>query len=203
MGVMKSTTNLKFCGYYLAPAPSRPTSGWMSQRVALVGQGWGIAPLYVGQQTTGPGSHVVTEAQGKRDGRDAVQLMQSEGFSPGTWIYLDLENGSPFPTNQQKYVRAWVETIDNGNIYRGGVYCSHTIAHGVRTVCPSARLWVFKVTTTSPHPVPGPPYPTPNPSGSGIADAHIWQLHQNAQIQVQGNTMIVDLNSGLTSDPGS
>jgi hypothetical protein len=202
MASMKSTTNLEWCGFYLAPAPSHSNTSWMPQRAAIVGQGWGIAPLYVGQQTIGPGSHVVTKAQGVKDGNNAVQLMQTAGFPSGTWIYLDLENGPPFPPNQQNYVDAWVKTVDASNVCRGGVYCSHLLANAVQALCPSARLWVFKVPTTSPHPVPPPPFPTPNPSGSGFPAAHIWQREQNARIQVLGSPLIVDLNSALNADPG-
>jgi hypothetical protein len=203
MATLKSTTNLKWCGFYLAPAPSHPNTGWMPRRAALVAQGWGIAPLYVGQQTTGPGSHVVTKAQGKIDGRHAVQLLSMAGFTPGTFVFLDLENGTPFPTNQKNYVAAWAQAIEDDGTFRPGVYCSHLLASDVHNLVPSARLWVFKVTTTSPHPVPGPTYPTPHPSGSGFSGAHIWQLHQNAQTTVAGSALIIDLNSALTADPGS
>lgn len=202
MATLKSTTNLKWCGFYLAPSPSHPNTGWMSQRATLVGQGWGIAPLYVGQQTTGPGSHTVTKAQGKIDGQDAVQLLQSAGFPPGTFVFLDLENGTPFPTNQQNYVAAWAKAIEDDGTFKPGVYCSHLLATAVNALVPSARLWVFKVPTTATHPVAGPNYPTPAPSGSGFSGAHIWQRDQNAQITVSGSNIVVDLNSALTADPG-
>lgn len=202
MATLKSTTNLKWCGFYLAPSPSHPNTGWMSTRATLVSQGWGIAPLYVGQQTTGPGSHTVTKAQGKIDGRNAVQLLQSAGFPPGTFVFLDLENGTPFPANQKNYVAAWAEAIENDGTFKPGVYCSHLLANDVSTLVPSARLWVFKVPTTAQHPVPGTTFPAPAPSGSGFPGAHIWQRDQNAQITVSGSGMVVDLNSALTADPG-
>ena len=55
---------------------------------------------------------------------------------------------------------------------------------------------------TDPHPVPGPNYPTPDPSGSGFAEAHIWQLRQNALITVQGSSLKVDLDSAVSANPG-
>jgi hypothetical protein len=202
MATMKSTTNLEWCGFYLAPSPSHPNAGWMSQRATLVSQGWGIAPIYVGQQVTGPGSHKVTKAQGTIDGNDAVGLLTSAGFPSGTFVFLDLENGLPFPSNQRDYVAAWAAAITASGNFNPGVYCSHTLAAAVNALVPSARLWVFKVATTSPHPVPGPTYPTPAPSGSGFAGAQIFQLHQNAQTKVSGGNLIVDLDSALTPDPG-
>src|SRR5258706_14699190 len=80
---LKSNTNLTWCGYYLAPAPSHASGSWMGQRPALTGAGWGIAPVYVGQQIQGPGRHNVSGLQGTRDGADAVDLLKSDGFALG------------------------------------------------------------------------------------------------------------------------
>jgi hypothetical protein len=96
MGWLRANTNLTWCGYYLGPAPSHTSTSWMGQRAALLAGGWGIAPLYVGQQIKGPGRHKVSAAQGSADGLDAAHLMQSEGFAAGTCVYLDLEDGPPF-----------------------------------------------------------------------------------------------------------
>ncbi|WP_223879189.1 glycoside hydrolase domain-containing protein [Chitinimonas arctica] len=97
MAWLKANTNLVWCGYYLAPAPSHPGTSWMGQRAALQAAGWGIAPVYVGQQLSSqPGSHTVTAAQGTIDGNQAAALLQTDGFGPGRWVYLDLENGAPY-----------------------------------------------------------------------------------------------------------
>jgi hypothetical protein len=202
MATIKSTTNFEWCGFYLGPTPSHPDAGWMSHRADLVGQGWGIAPLYVGQQTTGPGSHNVTKAQGKIDGNQAVSRLNAAGFPPGTFVFLDLENGLPFPVKQRNYVAAWVQAIEDDGTFKPGIYCSHRLANAVHTLVPSARLWVFKVPTTAKHPISGPPFPNPNPSGSGIAAAHIWQLDQNGQAALAGTAITIDLDSALTANPG-
>jgi hypothetical protein len=202
MATIKSTTNFEWCGFYLGPAPSHSDAGWMPHRADLVGQGWGVAPLYVGQQTIGPGSHVVTKAQGKIDGNHAISLLNGAGFSPNTFVFLDLENGTPFPPKQKEYVAAWVQAIEDDGTFKPGIYCSHRLANAVHTLVPSARLWVFKVPTTTTHPIPGPPFPNPDPSGSGIAAAHIWQLDQNGQAALAGTSMKIDLDSALTADPG-
>src|SRR5690242_21532661 len=101
---LKANTNFVWCSFYLGPAPSHPDAGWMPNRSALVQQGWGIAPLYVGQQVTGPGSKHPSHAQGGADGVDAIALMNSAGFSPGHFVYLDLENGPPFTQPLRDYV---------------------------------------------------------------------------------------------------
>ena len=43
MAWLKGNTNLAWCGYYLAPAPSHPGTSWMMNRVKLVTDGWGLA----------------------------------------------------------------------------------------------------------------------------------------------------------------
>jgi hypothetical protein len=106
MSWLKAKTNLQWCGYYLAPAPSHPDTTWMTRRAALSAAGWGIAPLYVGQQVTGPGSHNPSTATGTADGAQAAALMSAEGFDAGSCVYLDLENGAPFPQRSRTTSRA-------------------------------------------------------------------------------------------------
>jgi hypothetical protein len=86
-----ATTNLKWCGYYLHPAPSHSDGSWMGKRAFLNGIGWGLAPLYVGEQTVGPGSHNPSVAKGLADGNDAVNLMVGEGFPHESCVYLDIQ----------------------------------------------------------------------------------------------------------------
>jgi hypothetical protein len=147
MAWLKANTNLQWCGYYLGPAPSHASTSWMGQRAALQGAGWGIAPLYVGQQISGPGRHSVSAAQGTIDGEDAVRLLITDQFAAGTCVYLDLEDGPPFIPPRKDYVAAWVNAVEVGG-FQPGVYCSHSFAVAVHTLCPNARLWVFKVATT-------------------------------------------------------
>src|ERR1043165_1953648 len=87
MRLLRTTAQIDFTGFYLAPAPSHPNAGWMSKRAFLAGLGFGFAPIYVGQQQPGapghsnPGSHVITAAQGTIDGKNATVLMTHAGFA--------------------------------------------------------------------------------------------------------------------------
>ena len=108
---LKANSNLTWCGCYLAPAPSHGDTGWMGRRAALAAAGWGIAPIYVGQQLAGPGSHAVTTAHGAIDGAAAAALMAGEGFAPGSYVYLDLEDGAPFQPPRTDYVTAWAAAV--------------------------------------------------------------------------------------------
>lgn len=202
MAELKKTTNLEWCGFYLAPAPSHPDPGWMTKRATLVAQGWGLAPIYVGQQVTGPGSHLVTAAQGTKDGEAAVQLMLHAGFPSGSFVYLDLENGAPFSTAQQEYVGAWCDAVTAAG-FGAGVYCSFQIAAEVAKLRPKVRVWAFHVRTVAAHAVSGSTFPTPDPSTSGFAGAALWQLDDSAEISVGGRTLLVDLDSADTADPSA
>src|SRR6185437_4900862 len=121
MAWLKANTNLVWCSYYLAPAPSHRDTTWMGTRATLVAQGWGIAPVYLGQQTTGPGSHNVTPAQGQADGGNAADLMDADGFPAGSTVFLDLENGPPMNPAQSGYVAAWCDALAARN-YQPGIY---------------------------------------------------------------------------------
>ena len=205
MAWLHANTNLKWVCYYLAPAPSHLDASWMGKRGTLAAAGWGIGPMYVGQQVKGPGSHTVTGAQGTLDGADAASLMTSEGFAPRSCVYLDLENGVPFRSPQTDYVSAWVAAVAAAG-FKPGIYCSHGIGAAVVTLCPSARIWAFNIPTTSLTTTSVLTYPTPDPPGSGVASANVWQRIQNTNIQLPGTPkpeMNVDLDTALTPDPSA
>ena len=205
MGWLRQNTNMTWCGSYLGPAPSHDGTSWMGNRAALAGQGWGIAPVYVGQQVTGPGSHNSSLATGQADGDDAARLMSGEGFAAGSAVYLDLENGKPFVSAQQDYVAAWVDAVKMAG-FQPGVYCSHTFADQVHALRSSARIWAFNVPTTQAHPVPGANFPDPHPAGSGYTGAFMWQLGQACQITLPGaplSKLQVDLDFAVVPDPGA
>ena len=201
---LKANTNLVWCGYYLAPAPSHGSTTWMNSRAALAAAGWGVAPIFVGQQVTGPGSKNPSASTGVTDGNQTVSLMGGEGFASGSCVYLDLENGPPLTDLQQDYVANWCDTVQSGG-YQPGVYCSHLLALDVHTLRSACRIWAFKVQTSQSHPVPAP-FPDPNPSGCGYIGAFAWQLGQNCIITVPPanlSSLDVDLNSAIVQDPGA
>lgn len=204
MSWLRANTNLVWCGYYLGGAPSHPDTTWMGRLAALKGNGWGIAPVYVGQQVTGPGSRNPSAATGLQDGSQAALMMQNEGFATGSYVYLDLENGPPIPQAQMDYVTSWVNAVVNGG-FKPGIYCSHLLAQTINESFPSCRIWAFKVPTTASHPVAAP-FPCPDPGGCGYAPAHAWQLDQNGvhsllpEIQ---SSLGMDSSSAVSADPGA
>jgi len=204
MDWLKANSNLVWCGYYLAPAPSHPDQSWMTRQAVLAAAGWGLAPLYVGEQVIPPGSQHPSAAKGATDGADAVQKLTAEGFAAGTCVFLDLEDGS-LPQPLADYTAAWVDAVAAGG-FQPGVYCSHVIAGQVNALRPGLSIWAFKVPTTSVHVVAGPPFRQDDPAGSGCAAAQAWQLEQNAQIGVPpapGGKLTVDLSSAVSPNPSA
>ena len=200
MARLRSGTNLVWCGYYLQ-APSQSGVTWRGKRAALVAQGWGLAPIFVGQQITGPGSHFVTAEQGVIDGRQAASDMIAEGFPAGSWVYLDLENGPPMPGVEADYVKAWGASVEAGG-YCGGIYCSYLFAGQASVVAPGARVWVYHVASTAPRSVAGTVFPAFSPAASGYARAAIWQHFDEARLTEFGG-LACDLDVSIFADPSA
>jgi hypothetical protein len=200
-----ANTNLRWAGFYLSPAPSHQDPSWMKAAEGDGLAGWGLAPIFVGQETIGPGSHLVTAAQGAIDGKAACALMTQAGFAAGSFVYLDLENGPPFSAAQQGYVGAWVDAVVAGG-FGPGVYASFMFAAAVKALRPNARIWVFHVRTTSPHSVTGSTFANPDPTTSGFNKASIWQHDDEARIVcpvAPGGVLACDLDSADSEDPSA
>lgn len=205
MAWLKENTNLSFVGFYLAPAPSRPTSDWMGKRVALAAQGWGFAPVYVGQQEQGqPGAHTLTAAQGQTDGNDAVQLMQIATFPAGCVVYLDIEQGGTASSATTAYMSAWVDAVKAQGSFVPGVYCSHTTAQSILNARPGTQLWCWNLKGDVPGPDYPPDFPANDPAGCGVPSATVWQWAQNVTITLYDApkaSMSVDLDCAGIADP--
>src|ERR1017187_9251756 len=120
--VMKNVineTNLRWCGFYLAPAPSQGNTSWMAKRSFLTGLGWGLAPIYVGQQSDGLGSHTVTAAQGTLDAQDTAKLAKSAGFPSGSIIF-PIWTGSNLRRTAKRWARISHSHCCAGNSRRAG-----------------------------------------------------------------------------------
>ncbi|MFN0247508.1 MAG: glycoside hydrolase domain-containing protein [Kofleriaceae bacterium] len=195
------TTNLIWCGFYLGPAPSHKDPSWMDRRAHLQKTGWGFAPIYVGQQeTSGPGSHVLTAKQGELDADNACFLAKAAGFGSRSVIYLDVEQGGALSTACAAYVKAWLEIVAAFD-YVPGVYCSHTTAASVQALGVDVKLWVFKVATINTNTTKTQPFKDDDPHETGIADAVAWQWAQECAISTVRGPLYVDLDTAAVSDP--
>lgn len=125
-------------GYYLQ-APCHKDSSWSGKRDTLEAMGWGLAVVYVGQQTwdKAPRSgkrtsaaktcaaSLVTADRGRLDADDAIARTAGEGFPPGTAIFLDLEHMNAVPNAMRAYYSAWTERVLDDGRYRPAYY-AHT-----------------------------------------------------------------------------
>jgi hypothetical protein len=125
-------------GYYL-PSPCHKDASWSGSRERLETMGWGLAVIYVGQQTWGlnprpserfgPASRCSARelgaARGRFDADDAIAQAEREGFQRGTMIFLDLEHMPSVGHAMRVYYRAWTERLLENGRYRPGYY-AHT-----------------------------------------------------------------------------
>ena len=125
-------------GFYL-PAPCHKDESWSGKRETIERMGWGVAVVYVGQQTWGRtprlgarvpagatcATNLVTPARGRIDADDAIARSLAEGFAFGTAIFLDLEHMDTVPNAMREYYLAWTERRARGRSLSAGVLCAH------------------------------------------------------------------------------
>ena len=217
MDWLNQHTNLKWCGYYLAPAPNRTPSGWTGQYGSLTAN-WGVVPIYVGQQevSTGNGATTLSGARGGLDATDAVNLATADGFPPQTYIFLDWELGDFNDDGAADYIGAWIAGVASDGRYMPGIYCSHAIAQSLVTNVvdklnpkPPVRFWCWKVRTNDPHAFAGAiaSIPELDPAGCGFASATIWQRENNAVVSLPGGApapkLQVDFDTSSMTNPAA
>jgi hypothetical protein len=131
-------------GYYL-PAPCHKDESWSGKRDTLEAMGWGLAVVYVGQQTWGKtpraggrtargatcAANLVTGERGRIDADDAIARTASEGFPAGTAIFLDLEHMNTVPNAMREYYSAWTERVLDDGRYRPAYYAHNANAQTI------------------------------------------------------------------------
>lgn len=201
------TTNMTWTGFYLAPAPSQKSTSWMTHFAFLQAMGWGVAPIYVGQQqpeANSPGSYNVTAAQGTLDATDAIGLATAAGIPQGSVLYLDIETGGPIQPGLRDYYQNWVAGVVAGD-FRPGVYCSYLLAKQFFALDSQPVFWVFNINKfqSGPGATYQEPFPAPEPAFSSIEIAAVWQLAQNGVLSLPNNHSIkpMDFDSCSRRDP--
>jgi subtilisin family serine protease len=211
MQALYRRTNLAWTGFYLAPAPSQGYTGWMSKASVLREMGWGLAPIFVGQQWPGgPAPHDLSTEHGTRDAATAVTLADRAGIGEGAVIYLDVEVGGRLPALLLDYCDAWFAGI-RASSYRPGVYCYHADAPDqLRADNPDLFFWVYRIGRFAPTQVldENGRFRTLPVDQSGCDFAVAWQYLQEAPSipvpQQDGSTHPlegVDLDCATVLDP--
>lgn len=179
-----------FAGYWLNNPPGANSNDWVGKRATLSKIGFGFLVLFNGRTIRELKSLGNAAEAGKKDGESAASLAQREGFSSGTVIFLDQEEGGRMTEDQNAYIFAWIDAVIGG-AFRAGIYCSgmpskeekgKTIvtADDIRAHAGPREISYFVYNDTCP-PAPGcvyPKNPLP-PSASGVPYASVWQFAQS------------------------
>ena len=140
----------RWVGFYL-PSPCHRERSWSGKRQTLVDMGWGLAAVYVGQQTWGRNprkltparmaklvkskascnADLVTAQRGTVDGVDAIAVAEAEGFPARSIIFLDIERMEKMPKVMRDYYRNWSKALLEDGRYRPGIYVH---AHNAQVV---------------------------------------------------------------------
>jgi len=171
-------------GYYLPGAPCHKSKSWQGKRDTLTKMGWGLAVVYVGQQTWNRTPRRVTPAQlanlkrrgtacnadllsadrGAQEALDAISKTQAEGFARGSVVFLDIERTETMPAQMRDYYKGWVATMLTDGTYRPGIYVhSHNakaVYEDVKALFTAAgiseepRFWIASARDFSPDKAP-------------------------------------------------
>ena len=209
-------------GYYLPNAPCHKGSTWSGKRQSLIDMGWGLAVVYVGQQTWNRKLRSLTPAQldlqrrrgttcnadfigaerGVEDARDAIQRARAEGFPKGTVIFLDIERMEQVPSRMRDYYRSWTAAVLKDGTYRPGYYVH---AHNARTVYGDVkgefatagvkeepRFWIASARDFSPD---------KSPEDVGHDFAGVWQGVIDVVRKVADVALPIDINVSNWASP--
>lgn len=129
--------------FYLPDAPSHSWTSYRGKRQEMVDIGFGLAPTYVGQQLSGPGSKILTAEQGRLDGKDAARKMREEGFPEASVCYLDVEGGD-VNSRLVDYAAAWINEVNDHTPYEAGMYASPRVADAIMAEAPDVVYWAVR-----------------------------------------------------------
>lgn len=203
----RAASPYRWVGYYL-PAPCHRASTWAGNRAALERQGWGLAVLYVGQQSfegapdpepNGPilcSRTLLTAEQGERDALDAIAQAEGEGFPGGTVIFLDVERVAQVSPALREYFQAWIRRLRADGRYRPGVYAHRANAAELYLLAQEA-LGPAGATEETPFWVAGGAGFTleSDPGASGLPFADVWQGALDVDRTWGGVTLRIDENT--------
>jgi glycoside hydrolase-like protein len=171
-------------GFYLPGAPCHKSTSWKGKRQTLTDMGWGLAIVYVGQQTWNRTPRALTPAQlanlkkrgetcnadllsadrGLQEALDAIRTAEAEGFPKGSVIFLDLERTERMPARMRDYYKGWVATVLTDGRYRPGIYVhahnAEIVYKDVKALFEAAgvdeepRFWIASARDFSPDKAP-------------------------------------------------
>ena len=208
-------------GYYL-PSPCHKDASWAGRRELLTNMGWGLAVVYVGQQTWGRKPRALSSARiaalmkngtvcnadllgaerGDADGADAIAVSTREGFARGSIIFLDIERMETMPEAMRLYYRAWARALLTDGRYLPGVYVHAHNAQAVHDdlmlefaaahVTGEPRMWIASGRGFDEGKAP---------QDVGFAFAGVWQGLLDVARAVANIKLPVDVNVSTWTSP--
>ena len=217
MRAWKAEGTYDWVGYYL-PAPCHKDPSWSGKRQTLDDMGWGVAVVYVGQQTWGrtpnpsapvaPGTqcsaNLVSAEQGRKEAADAIARTAAEGFPAGTAIFLDIEYMDRVPQAMRDYYTAWTDAVLADGRYRVGYY-AHT-RNAERIYADVSDVFARRgVKQAPPFWIAGGSnfHRKAEPSGVGHEFAAVWQGLLDTWERRNGVRLPVDVNVAAVPSPSS
>jgi len=210
----------KWVGYYL-PSPCHDDRSWVGKRDTLQQLGWGVAIVYVGQQTWGHVPRTLTPTQrdalrkktdcstdlisaeeGTLNADDATARAASEGFATGAVVFLDLERMQTIPPAMRDYYRAWVARMLANKKYRPGIYTHQFNADQVFTDVKDVFTAAGDTSTPRFWIAGGKGFDTGRaPQDVGYAFAGVWQGVIDVARSVANIRLPVDVNVAAWKSP--
>lgn len=183
-----------FAGYWLNPPPGQESgessNAWAGKRSLLLRDGFGFLVLFNGRWERELKNSDHATLLGASDAKAAVLAAQREGFSRGTVIFLDQEEGGTMTPDQMAYLLAWFDGVAAAH-FGVGVYCSGIpakegggdaaiTAEDIHTRAEGRHISFFVYNDACP-PAPGCVYGkiAPPPAESGVRFAVAWQYAQS------------------------
>jgi hypothetical protein len=164
---------LAWTGFRLGPSAEQIDDSWMKSYATLAGQGWGIAPIYVGRRDLGAGG------SGEQDAGEALALAATAGLPAGGTLYLD-HDGMTADAASLNYVESWLAAVAAAG-YRAGLRARPGIAARFAGRDPALALWVVggggpdAGSSSSGETTAADFRPQPTPGASGVAAAVLWR----------------------------
>jgi len=209
-------------GFYL-PSPCHADRSWTGKRDTLVAMGWGLAAVYVGQQTWGKtprslsagerdvirrrnpcSSDLVNADEGTLNGADAVERARAEGFPPGSVIFLDIERMETVPSPMRDYYRAWAAKLLADGTYKPGFYAHQHNAQEVFTDVHAVFLAAGDTTPPRFWIAGGKGFDTGRaPQDVGFVFAGVWQGVIDVARSVANLQLPVDVNVAAWRSPSA
>jgi len=216
MRIWSETSPYQWVGYYL-PSPCHRGTSWAGKRTEIEQAGFGIAVLYVGQQTWDGvpeleeepdeiicSRTLLTAEQGQRDGQDAVDKMRQEGFPPESIVYLNIERMETIPASMVAYYTNWLETVLADGDFTPGTYAHRRNAEALFGHARVAFEAANRIDLPPFWVAGGPDFSLDSrPQDSGLPFATIWQGALDVQRTWGGEQLKIDENVSLRPYPSA